>query len=97
MEEQQGPQQELPPPTLGTWLVLISRIGWGALILFGMVGVLAGKEMGAYVIMITATVWVSLRILAEAFLCFRMLQYLFSSPEDEDDSNEEPPGGGEEE
>lgn len=80
--------QQLPEPTLGTYLALIVRIGWGLIILFGMVGTLAGHAAGPFVILISAAIWVSMKILFEALWCIRLWQVM-GSREDED----EPPDG----
>jgi hypothetical protein len=66
LEPENNDQDPSQMTTIGTYLALSWRIGWGLLVLFGIVGTLAGHDAGPYVVMLTATMWVSLKIIGEA-------------------------------
>lgn len=70
--------------------------GWGLLVLFAMMGVLLGNPKGVIIGVITAVMWVLLRITREAFDSLRMLRAMRleqqqSAPKDDDKSPPEPP------
>ncbi len=55
-------------------LRLYSQLGYGALVVFGMVGGLAGYRQGsAFVLLMTAAGWALTRIVVEAIEAWRLL------------------------
>ena len=82
--------EELQPvePTLGTYLALAVRIGWGLIVLFGIVGTVVGHAAGPYVVLISAAIWATMRILYEALWCLRIWR-LISHKDDPPDGPEE--------
>lgn len=73
------------------------QIGFGLVVLFGMVGSLAGKAMGStLVFVVTTVVWTSCRIVQEAIVATRVLKALKAvedaiekGPEPKDESRDD--------
>ena len=85
------PQYE-PPSEKTTlaimYVTLFVSVGWGLLILFGLIGIVFAKPMAPYVIMISACVWVSMKIMREALSslqAIRILRKLTADPENTDE------------
>jgi hypothetical protein len=79
-------------------LPLYTRMGFGGLVVFGMVGNCSGhRQQSVVVLAIVAMIWCCLRILTEAIEAYRIL-YLAKQhdadqkkPKDNDDNGKSPP------
>ena len=69
---------------LGVVIALAMRVAWGLIVLFGIIGIVAGYEHGPYVIMISATVFITLRIVFEAVQAVAVLRAIFSQKSNEE-------------
>jgi len=81
--------EKKPAPPLAK-LPLYVRLGFGAIVLFGMVGNCAGHTQGAVaVFVLTATLWACSRIIQEAIEAWMILGLLKKS--ETDDKKDDPP------
>lgn len=74
---------------IATYISIAWRIGWGLCILFGIIGILVGHALGPLVILITTTVWISLRILLESAVALWSLRLLRQFNKDNDQDHQD--------
>jgi hypothetical protein len=74
-------------------LPLYTRLAWGAIVLFALMGVMLGKPAGTYVGIIAAVMWVLCRIIDEArasLTALSMIKKLEDEPPPADDAGDPP-------